>query len=378
MTLITGLLPGNTAAKRASNVAAVNAAIAGGADTLEFPRGANSFYFDVNQIFSQFSGTRFYGQGEGATKLVAVGDGFLFHTNGKQQQNFAGMTLQGYGNHTGGAIIRHEGPSGTQGANFAKFHDLTFEACHNGIECIAFNSVDIERVNMINMRGQFGLRAAGAAANQRCDLFRVKTFTYSANPALKDAANSTGILVQGFVHTIYWNDVNITSPWRGIVVHNPYGLPYSQGPKFIEAKSVRVDFPTVQAMILNGVEEAFIDQSYFHGSQTEDNVSFDGACRQMKISQSKITGAAKANIFTDADDTELSGNNYSYANQAGGGHSAIIFGPNSWTGRVIGGSAKNGNQAYGMANWHAGNGPNIERVATKEIRGVNGPEDGFI
>lgn len=55
----------------------------------------------------------------------------------------------------------------------------------------------------------------------------------------------------------------------------------------------------------------------------------------------------------------------------------MIFGANSWTGRVIGGCAKGGNQPYGLMNWHNGNGPNIIRVATGQIMGTNGPESGF-
>lgn len=372
---ISGLNPGNNATIRANNVAAVNAAIALGADTIEFPKG--TFYFDVNGIASQFDGTRFFGQGEGATKLVAVGSGSLFDTNAMPRQVFAGMTLQGYGNHTGGAVIKHRGPATAQGANSAKFEDLTFEACHDGIDCTAFNSVWIERVNMINMRGYFGLRAAGAAANQRCDLFRVRGFVYNPHPSFKVAANATGIVVEGYVHTIQWEDVNITAPYRGILVHNPNGLAYQNGPKLIEGRSVRIDYPVVDGLYLDYVEEAFFDQSYFHGSETENNVYLTPSCQQIKISQSKITGAAKCNLYTDADDTELVGNDYAYANQANGGHPCVAFGPNSWTGRVIGGVAKSGNQSYGLANWHTGNGPNILRVGTSQITGISGAEAGF-
>ncbi len=373
MPAISGLVAGNTPAARANNVAVVNNVGSLGGDTLEFPKG--TFYFDVNGIYSQFDGMRYYGKGEGATKLVAVGSGALFDTSGFPRQTFAGMTIQGYGNHTGGSVIRHW--SSTQGGNNFKAHDLTFEACHDGIECVAFNSVHIERVNMVNMRGGFGVRASGPAASQRCDLLRIKGLVYSANPSYKVASQAHGVIVEGFVNTINWSDLNITNPWRGILVHNPYGLPYSQGPKLIVGNDVKVDYPTVQAMILNGVEEAFFDQSYFHGSIQEDNIMLDAACRQIKFSQSKITGAAKANLFTDADDTELIGNDYAYANCANGGQASIIFGSNSQTGRVIGGCAKGGNQTHGMANWNAGNGPNIVRVGTQHIMGVNGNESGF-
>lgn len=372
MPVFTGLRGGP--AQSTSNRQLIDAQLeAGGADTYEFPKG--SFYVDAGGGWMPDHGTRIFGQGEGATKVTVRGSGNLFNTNGKGRCHFAGFTVQGYGNHTGGAVFLDQGDATQEGvpnqANGSKITDITMEACWDGIYHRDVNSTFVERVHMIAMWGYVGILAEALNTLNRIDLLRVRGVTYSANPNQALANNrGTAMVIDGAVHTINLVDFNVTRPYQGLVVRNTTGLPYGQHADFLEATNFRVDFPVQQGIIMDSIGHAFFNQLYCHGSKYADGIVASPSVRQLKISQSKITGAALCNIYTDANDTELQGNDYSHANQANQERPCIMFGPNSWTGRVIGGVAKEGNQVYGIARHNPGS--DLQRVATNQIFGSRG------
>lgn len=367
-TTISGLVAGNTATARASNGATLmNALTTGGPDTYVIPKG--TWAFDANTMSLPSDSTRIFGEGEGVTNLTLVGNGYLFHFNGKSRVHIAGLTVQGYGNHTGGFVFEAVGPG-----NNNKLTDLHLPAIWNAVRTREQNDCLMENIKVPVARGESWFYLDGPL-NKRSDVIRLRGIVGSSHTNALAGGYGTGLVINGFVHTVLLQDFNATRPYRGLHALDLYSNPAGNGPTFLEATSFRCDYPVEQAALLSKVEECYFMQSYFHGSQNANNIHFEGACSQVKVTDSKITGAYASAVYTDSNDTELRGNNYAYSNQGNVGGDCIRFGATAWTGRVVGGSAKGGAQVYGIQRAN----PNafIQRCCTSEIMGVSGAECGF-
>lgn len=165
-----------------------------------------------------------------------------------------------------------------------------------------FNTVTIRDVIINGYRSLWGgLLAGGDNGVGRSDVAYLHDVSMEGR-----GANSYGLLIDGFVHTV--TAVNLfflSMPGSGLWVRNTVGA--VNLPTFLNFYGLQSEYSRLEAVRLDSACRVLLSDAQMHGSKTTHNLYIGPGARSVSLSSGYSSGAAGSGIACDGTDVMLSG-----------------------------------------------------------------------
>lgn len=202
---------------------------------------------------------------------------------------------------TGGAFLVVTG-----GAYLFYANRIYYNNGWNGLDFNKINSALVENSACGGgMGGDWAIRFTGDSG------FKSDVLTLRSIGLANAGGPSTfaGILWDSYAHTLELEDFRIVRCGYGILTQRTTGSDSNATPSFLNATKLEIDFPTKEAILLNYMNDAWINNLYASGggTSTEVGVNIGAACSSIRIHNGRISGAGKHGVLVAGINTILNG-----------------------------------------------------------------------
>ena len=187
---------------------------------------------------------------------------------------------------TGGTCIS------VSGADRTGFSNLIITNPFNAFSIINANICSIRQCWVNAVKGEYGIRYYGNST-LRSDVLDLDNVQLSGR---NDNLTSTGIIIDGNVHTTDMRHVACVAFGRGLWMKNSAGYGF---PAFLQAYDFQVDYSHYEAVRIDSGEDIFFTDLYAHGSQNSDGIFVGTGVMNVHFQGAKITSHKKAGIYSN-------------------------------------------------------------------------------
>lgn len=228
---------------------------------------------------------------------------------------------------------------------------VTFATPYNGVAITDSNTVRLNKVSFVSVRGQYAAKwyGTGTTKNDILVLNEVQMSPFSSSAS----GRATALLVDGYAHTLIINGMRAVRMGRGLHFTNSYGIA-SEIPEIIFSNDLEVDFPEYEAVRIEaGASMRFVN-TYCHGSQLADNIYIAAGVRVFDFNGGPVTGALNHGIHCLGEEVYIRGTIARNSVAGSGLFNGVEVGATAKYVRVEGGAIGrredlSGLQGYGVA-----------------------------
>lgn len=320
-------------------------------------------------------GQTVFGDGQHQTLLDCRGNG-AFLSDG-EWWGFGVQGLQMIGKIggqqvTGGYAIVMDGSVGSNAAAWqminCRVKDVLIDGMHHGVYIRDQNNFIADGVQMAAMQGD-GIVCESPSIITRTDCVTLRDIQYQPTAEAKAAGRGTALVVDGNVQTIDVQSFNAVSPLRGVDLRNSAGLPLGQRPAFLFCDSLKVDFPTFEAVRIAAVDRARFGNCYFHGSQAAGGFLIESAGAEITMSACNSTSHYGSGMHFRGSDLDMWGCDFDNNSQGASNWGSGLAIESAARVSVTGGSFSGARHAWGVVRLNAAA---AITVTGARLGGING------
>lgn len=228
---------------------------------------------------------------------------------------------------------------------------VTLARPYNGLEITDSNTVRLEKVSGVNVRGEYFIKWYGTSTT-KCDILILNRVQCSPYDAGSDD-RPTALLIDGFCHTLEVNGFRAIRMGRGLHVIDSYEVA-GEIPKFGFINDFECDFSEYEAVRLEAGAAFFFIDSYAHGSQKSDGIYVGSSVAGFTWNGEYVTGHAQHGFNINCAEAFIRATVARNSVSSTGTYNGIEVGASASSVRIIGGASgkregATGLQGYGVA-----------------------------
>jgi hypothetical protein len=177
---------------------------------------------------------------------------------------------------------------------------------HNGIYVRQSGNTRFDCLTIDKSRGEYCFKAFGSntsrnGENDQCDVIAFgsdSTFTGTYVPGVSPTPTTTGVILDGRVHTVNFGNLRLLALLRGFVCTNSQSLPQKFVPSFIYGNCIETENTYAEGLLLTNVN--VVETALFVGSVTsEAGVKMTAGATRVTITSCNIESCWQSGIVVD-------------------------------------------------------------------------------
>lgn len=317
--VVNGTAFGITADGTTDDTAALQAAItATEGGTLYLPQGTIKI---TGPVYFNDNGQTIIGSGADGTVIYCATDTAKIVCDDYNYCSLRGVKLDGRDERTSGELLYI--------ANCSCFlaEWIRIEDGYNGVTVVSTNNVTFENFVIASNTGAHGIKWSGTSS-ARSDVLKL------VNGEISHGSNDNidSILWHSHAHSMTLLNVRIISGGRGLYAvrtdtSTADGITW---PQFLQASMLEIDFPNKEAIRLDNFRDAWINNLYVHGSETESGILLGSDVYSVRMTNGRVASSYKHGISLDGRFTQIIGFRiYTNSQAASNTYDGIYIGANA-------------------------------------------------